>query len=716
MMIKANGEYLDFNGDIEIESRIKLFEEISTSNGDFSYDIEIQDNGFNRKILGIPRADTVKSIYQAVPSEVIDDTGQSIYLGKLQVNRISGGFISSTFFAGNTEWFALLSEPMSSLPLYRYDVDLTETNIMNSWYVSTGIVFPIVDAGALVTRSFANLKIEDFTAGFYVNTLFNEIFNPLGIKVDGDFIDSKDFNSLIVMSNGKSQDDVDARSSYAQSTSNQSITGVDKILFQDDSTFPFNDGSQNNYDSSSYTADVKMRVKLAITGHVLSIGAASFSTKIRVRVNGVNYRTYTNTGSLIETYDFNRELEVLLEAGDVLEVYGDQDSAISMDIAQGATIRITPTYIYKVFGRSSVPNWTQGEFVSNILRLFNVLPSYNTTSKTLTLDLFNNIKNKEYVDISHEVTVDTVDFSEFVSNYAKNNIFKYQESDDEDLREYNISNFISYGSGNLEIDNDYIENSNDVVESDFTSPITYLNGVFDMSMERFNFVDIEVIDDKDVTSVTNSGGTARFNMSNADDLFVTGDLVRIETDVDTYNGEWVVNAVTTTYIVVVGLTFDTTATGTATLLRHKFTTDDNVYLFFNVAFVENLFFSSHLAYVIETTPFTLTAMAYFNILGNATPINHVYKQSLSFGEVNNSLSYQLSLLESYWPLFSRILNDPVMLISSGYLKKRTFEKIKTFLRPVMIQTEETRNLYYLNRNRGYKGSERPCELELIKLN
>jgi hypothetical protein len=63
-----------------------------------------------------------------------------------------------------------------------------------------------------------------------------------------------------------------------------------------------------------------------------------------------------------------------------------------------------------------------------------------------------------------------------------------------------------------------------------------------------------------------------------------------------------------------------------------------------------------------------------------------------------------------------VLNNPVSLTASGYLKRTTFEQIKTFLRPIRIETEDTTNLYYLNRNRGYKGSERPCELELIKLN
>lgn len=721
MMLKANGEYLDFDGEIEIESQIKLFEEISTSNGDFSYDIDIQDNGQNRKALGIPLADTVKSIYQAVPSEVIDNSGQTVYTGKLQVNRIEGGFISTTFFAGNTEWFSQLSEPLSSLPLYRYDVDFTEANILASFLDDSGIVFPIIDTGALVTRSYANFKVEDFIASFYVKTLFNEIFNPKGIKVEGDFIDSPLFQKLVVTSNGRSQDEVRNRSTYVNKTTAQNNqAGPVKITFQDDSTFPYFDGSQDNFNTatSEYTADVKMRVETTV---ILFASAVSGAPNISVfeliyRINGAIYKAFSyqvnTTGGTL-----NRDLEIPLEAGDVLTINVTVTAFNNVNIVSG-TFKVTPVYIYKVFGVSSVPNWTQMEFVSNILRLFNVLPSYNTTTKTLTLDLFNNIKNKPYVDISNEIVIDAIDFSEFVSSYAKNNYFKYQESDEEDLRKYNISNFISYGSGNLTVDNDYIENSADIVESDFTSPITYLNGVFDMSMERINFVELEDFDERSITSVTDSSGTPRFNIANADDYFEPGDLVRIDTILDSYDGEWVVNTVTTTYIVVNGPTFDATTTGTATLVRHKFTTDDNVYLFINAHNLEPIsFFSSGASILIEESTNSFNAsLAYFNLLSNGRQINRVFKQSLSFGAVNHPLSSQVTLLDTYWPLFSRILNDPVMAFASGYIKKSNFEKIKTFLRPVMIQTEETRNLYYMNRNRGYKGSESPCSLELIKLN
>lgn len=722
MMIKANGEYLDFNGDIEIESQIKLFEEISTSNGEFSYDIEIQDNGYNRKILGIPRADTVKIIYQEIPSEIIDDTGQSIFMGKLQVNRIQGGFITSTFFAGNTEWFALLSEPMSSLPLYRYDVDLTEANIQASWAEDSGIVFPILDAGAIVTRSYQNLKIEDFVPCFYVKTLFSEIFLNKGIKINGDLIDDSTFNKLVIASNNRSQDDVNNRSVFANKSTVQ--TGIDnliKITFPDDSTLPFFDGSANLFSSSRYTADARMIVDVSVNVNVtLNPSTTAYVIILTIGGRPANINRSLNNPSGVSTLtgDISVEGSVELDAGEYIEIFGLPLVTGTTEFAvNSGTVKITPTYIYKAFGSTSASAWTQGEFVSNILKLFNVLPSYNVTSKTLTLDLFNNIKNKPYVDISQEVTVDVVDFSEFISNYGKNNYFSYQESEDEDLLNYNISNFISYGSGNITVNNDYISDSFDAVTSDFTAPTTYLNGVFSMSMEKINFAELEDILTEPITSITNSSGVARFNITNADSFFEVGDLVRIDTEEVGYNGDWVINAVTSTYITVRGLTFGITSTGNATRLRHKFTSDDNVYLFINTPNLDTDSFSRlSEMYLGDSTTFSNTAMCYFNLIGNDTLVNNVLKQSLSFGGINNPLSYQRSLLDTYWPLFSRVLNNPVSLTASGYLKRTTFEQIKTFLRPIRIETEDTTNLYYLNRNRGYKGSERPCELELIKLN
>ncbi len=588
MMIKVNGEYLDFDGDIETESQIKLFDEIETSNGDYSYSFDVPVTAKNLKLLGFPYPDTIKSIYRNVSCDLVDDSGFVTYSGSLQVGSISD-VIPCTFFGGNTEWFRLLSEPMSSLYLNKYDVTLTRNNIEDSWSSDSGIVFPIIDTGALVTRGFSNVMVEDFTSCFYVKTIFKEIFNAQGIKLKGDLLNDDLYNSLTVASNAKSQDDIDNRSMYANKTSDQTITSsYSKVLFQDEGTFPYFDGSNNNYVSSTYTADVKMRVKVDIN---LKMDITVTSPILTLAIIAI----YKN-GSLFKSFayfaqsgpdQFNKSYDMQLNAGDTLEIYSKSEgttfSGDNFTIKDNSTLKITPFFLYKVFGKSSVPNWTQGEFVSNVLRIFNVLPSYNVASKTLTLDLFKNIKNKEAIDISNDITIVNTDFTEFISDYGKSNLFKYQESDDEDLKQYKISNFTAYGSGELLIDNDLVENSADVLESDFTSPITYLNGVFDLSLERINFVELEEIKTKNITSVTESSGTARFNVTNANEHFAAGDLVRIQNDeVETYNGDWIVTATTATYFTARGVDYDADTTGTATLLQHKFTTDDNVYLFVNI--------------------------------------------------------------------------------------------------------------------------------------
>lgn len=707
MMIRVNEEYLDFDGDIEIEVQIKLFEEIQTSNGDYSYSFDLPKTNHNLKQLGLPFPDTIKSIYNNVPCDIIDNSGFKIHKGSLQVTRITD-VISCSFFGGNTQWFNRLNAPMNSLPLRKYDVDLTVANIQASWTKTSGIVFPILDAGAMVTRSFANFKVEDFTSTFYVKTLFKEIFNAQGIKLEGDLFKDAMFDSIGVLSNGKSQDDIDNRSSYVQKTTTQTISSLTKVTFQNETTFPYFDGSQNNFISSTYTADVKMRISLNI---ILNVTAAASILSVRIYKNGIQFLAFTM--SVGSPQVFTRNVTLDLNAFDFIEIYANNTLG-SIDIT-GGSIKITPIYIYRVFGNSSVPNWTQLQFVSNILRLFNALPSFNVDSNTLTINLFKDIKSKEPIDISDDIEIQETDYSEFVSSYAKRNVFSYQEGSDEDLRQYNINNFISYGSGALTIDNDFIENESDVLESDFTSPITYLNGVFDISMERINFVQLEDDDDKSITSVTDASGTPRFDITDADDLFTVGDLVRIDTTVDGYNGEWVVSAVTSTYITVNGPSFDVSSTGTATLLKHQFTTDNNVYLFANIQNQNNLVFSSNSSMLIENTSFISSSLAYFNLLSNGRQINTKYKQSLSFGGINNPLSYQFSLLDTYWEIFSDILSDPVMPKVNGYFHQNKYMLLKTFLQPVRIKTNETNNLYYLNRNRGYKDKHSPCYNELIKL-
>lgn len=605
----------------------------------------------------------------------------------------------------------MLTGNMTDLRLSQYDVDQTEFTIRDSWDNTSGIVWPILDAGGLSTRSNPDFKTEDFIPAFYAKTLMFEVFQQSGIKIAGELLKDWRYNNMLIAANGRSQQQVDDRTSFIGKNIPQSIpTGGDvtdavKVTFDDESN-PFFDGDTDNYDLalSQYVADVRMVVTvdylLRYTTNVIAV--------VYIFVNGVE-RTFdfraVSSGIMSKSY------KVRLNAGDILEIYSRIGLSTSGSLESG-TLMITPTYLYSAFGSASVPKWTKQQFVSQVLAPFNIIPAFDPFTKTLTLNLFDKVKEKEPIDISELIEEPEVDFTEFISDYAKNNNFKYQETDIDNLNQYNISTFLKYGSGVIQANNDFVEESKTVLESDFASPISYINGVFDMSMERIQFIEFDS-EQADITSVSTPGfDLARFNVSS--DIFEVNDLVRISDSTnESYNGEWIVQGIGAGFVQLVGPTFDTNATGKIERLLHKFSDEENVYIFLNIP--------DYSTGNVSGVPFTLNqnsvftaAFAYFNLLNTGKQINTDYKQGLSFGPIVNPLFYQRTMIEDYWNTFGRILNDPVKLRANAYLPWIIHNQID-FLRPIMIKTLETTNLYYCNRERGYQNSYTPCELELIKL-
>lgn len=719
MMLKVNGEFLDFDGDIDVDRQVRVFEEIDAAAGDFSYSFNLPWTSQNLKALGFPLPDNKsKTVYRSNDAEILGDDGITIFRGSLRVEIPRTNIdIQCSFFSGNSNWFAMLTGDMTTLRLSQYNVEQTEANIRASWLKDSGIVWPIIDTGTLITRSNEDLKTEDFTPAFYVKTLMFETFQQAGIKLAGELLDTWRYQHMTLAANGRSQEAIDNRSAYVLKTTTQVFPNVPpgpsvRLTFEDDINYPYFDGSQNNFDTTldRYTADIKMRLKVDIA-LTLSDPIATSQAFISVRRSGVNYILYTENVSGL-TAPFSKSLFINLNAGEYVDIFISTDSLDNVSVT-GGTIRFTPTYLYQAFGNTSVPKWTKQEFVNNILTLFNVIPSYDSYNKTLTLNLFNNLKSKPPIDISEFVTVIETNYADFISNYGRQNKFSYQESDIETLREYNVSKYLKYGVGSIACDNDFIPESVDVVESDFSAPVSYVNGAFDMSMERIEFVEFDT-EESEITTVTDPGfNIARFSVT--DDIFEVNDLVRIsESTNPAYNGDWLVVTVGVGYIQCSGPVFDTDATAKIEKLLHKFTTDDNVYLFLNIPNYQINKASSLNLFNINNNFFFNASIAYFNLLNTNRQINKDFKQGLSFGEIDDPLFYQRTLLEDYWSEFGRILNDPVKPRIDANLPWKVHNDID-FLRPLMIRTLETTNLYYLNLERGYKGSHLPCELELIKL-
>lgn len=717
MMLRVNGEYLDFDEDIEVDRQVKLFEEIDATAGDFSYSFNVPWTSKNIKALGFPFPDNRdKTVYQTNDAEIIGDDGITIFRGSVRpeivIEQVS---IQCSFFSGNSNWFLLLSGDMSSLNLSRYDVEQTEENIRNSWPLTSGIVWPILDTGGLITRSNADLKTEDFTPCFYVKTLMFELFQQSGLKITGELLKDPLYNSLIVASNGRSIEEINNRSAYALKDVPQALSSSSAIVTWDnDSLFPYFNGSQNNFDlSTGYNADIKMSIQidLNVTFDLNQlIPPAAATAAVEVYIDGVVQDQYPvfDTNPI-----FTRSLRYSLSANQTLSIRSFYGPTTSSGSITQATIKVTPIYLYKAFGNAAAPKLTKQEFVNNIFSVFNVIPAYDSYSKTIILNLFEGLKHKEPIDISDYITNIETDYTEFISDYGKKNNFFFQETDIDNLNEYNVSTFLKYGTGVITVNNDYLQQSVDILESDFASPISYINGAFDMSMERIQFVEYDT-ENSEITDVSTPGfGIARFGVT--DDIFEVNDLVRIsESTNSTYNGDWLVVTVGSGFIQCSGPVFDTDSTATIEKLIHKFTTEDNVYLFLNIPNY-SIAKASGLAEVFVNDNFYFNAsIAYFNLLNTNRQINKDFKQGLSFGEIDNPLFYQRTILETYWPTFQRILNDPVKLRADANFPWKIHNDID-FLRPIMIKTLETTNLYYLNLERGYKNSSIPTEIELIKL-
>lgn len=724
MMLKVGSEYLDFNGSVEVERKIKLFEDLSTSDGDVSFQFEVEDTNKNTRLLGYPVPDSsTKRVYNRIPCDLQDESGVSLYEGFLRIEQRKKRTIALSFFSGNSNWFGMIEGNLSDLDFSSYDIEQTQANIEASWSLTEGLVFPLIDHGGLITRSYPILKIEDFVGSFYVKTIFKRVFSSAGIKIQGELLKDWRFQNMLCVSNAKDQAEIDARTSFVEKNATQVVAHntLTKITWDDDSTDPYFDGAQDNFDlpNSRYVADVRESIRVDTTLVWHTTGFAPF-TLLFIYVNGAQVRVKGGDGNEDQENVVSFQFTYILNAGDILEIYVQHinDDGDAASFLRG-TIKITPLYIYKTNGNAAVPNWTSQQFISNVLRIFNVISAYDAPTATLTLNLFEKITDKEPIDLSQYLSEIDVDYTEFISDYARNSTLGYEELDYDELKRYKQGKYLSYGQGVIPIANDFLPEKKQILSSDFANPIAYINAVFDASIEKTNLIELEEGESFDFTDVADDGsGNAAFNVG-ISGAYLVGDLVRISDSTNAaYNGDHVVAAIPTTHIVLHGVPFDTAASGKATKLNYIYSSDENVFLFINIPNYAVTKFSGSTMYFNNdtSTPDTVTsiAYAYFDLINTGREVNEEYKQGLAFGSPEDLLRYMRTMTQDYWSLVERVLNDPVKPICTGVMPSNVYRSID-FLRPIFIKSLETSNKFYINKISGYISSADKFLLESIKL-
>lgn len=717
MILKVGDTVLDFSGPVENDRQAKLFEEIDAERGDFGFAAEMPDNGHNRKALGMPLADSlIGSQYLANNAVLMNDAGTPIYFGAVRVEGLKGGKIRWSFVSGNSNWFGMLRGNLSELNISKYDTLQTSANVIASWSNTSGMVYPWVDAGPLKTRRWKSARPEDFAPGLYLHTIFEEVFQRAGLKIQGEMINHPLFNQIVVLTNSKSDEETDARACNVNKVTDQTLPSnlsYVKVTFDNDSDYPYFDGSANNFSlvNNRYTADLEMDLNVKLT---LQLSAAHW-TGIVLYKNG-NPTTSHVSVSTTDTNTLNTNIHLV--AGDYIEFYARNQvsGGPSVDIISG-NLEIKPTYIFKSFAKSTLPKWTKQQFVSNVLQIFNAIPAYDPFTKTVTFNLFDKLKGKPSIDLSEYITgpIET-DYVDFISNYGKRNTFSYSETSEEETERYNASSDVKYGAGVLVANNDFIQDSADVISSDFAAPISYIHPAFNCSMDRMELIELadgEV--DAQFTGVQDDGaGNAQFMLTDADDIFNVGELVRIESDDTQYNGEYIIGQVTSTFFSLSGGVFYTNNPGKVTRMRYENTSNDDVFIVVHTGLRDIDDFSQESLFYLGTSSRLTWGHSYFNLLATGKPVDSIFKQGLCFGRVNNPLAFQRTLIDAFWQQFYRVINNPVKLLCPANLPETVNAKLD-FLTPVSIKTLTSTNEYYVNKIEGYQGQQYQCTLELIQL-
>lgn len=732
MLVKVGENYLDLppGESIDMERKAKLFQDISTADGDVSFAFNLSKTSNTVKALEAYFNFIGKPIYSGIQSEIQSDDGITLHKGILKVEKEYKTTFQCTFYSGNSNFIGLITGNVKDLDLSQYDIDLTLVNAVNSWTLSSGIVFPIIDKGKLSERLSSSLIFDErIDEDLYLNNdlqpflfcqdIFKKIFSNAGLKITGALLNDWTFQNLIITCNpGNSKSILDSRSTLAGKTTTQAITSGSFVkVTWIDNVDPYVDGDNNNFDEANdrWVASEACVIKLSVA---IDFSSPSQQKAVAIYKNGV----------ILDVNDFYLNKGVFsyiaadVVAGDYYEVYAKAYTT-NCNINIGSFFRIDVTKIKKVFAKDIQPDLQNIDFIRNIFKMFNVVPTYDAYSKTVNLELFKNIKNKTPQNLSQYIDVESVeiDYYEFINDYAKKNNFTYQQSSVSEIEEYNKTNVVSWGNGSIDLDNSYLQEETSIFDCDFTAPHQYINDAFGISLMKLNFLgDYTEQTEHNLDSVADNGGVARFFYSGTPSFSRSvGDLFYVKpTNNDRYYGTGVVSAVGTvginSYFELEGVAFQDDALGTFTKINYSQESNDeiNVALFVKQTNVTDFSTVTDRIYI-NSNFYTVAAYAYFIRQYQGLSVDGI-NQGLGFGSIQGLNSRQRTMTETYYPTTEKILNDPIKITAEFFLPKSVYTRLD-FTRPIEIRTDQINGLFYLNKDIGYKDSFKACKIELIKL-
>lgn len=480
-----------------------------TASSSFSTTAKIPATNENVSKLGFK---TVVSIHQYGTVEIIKARllagDNELDKGFIRINEIdlNDREISLTFFGRNVDWFTKLKGlELRDIDLSIYDHENSEANINSDR--TEGYIYLPVNYGGVSDRATATIYSNEIYPAMFVRDLIKHIFKDIGYKVKGSLFSRPELSRMLIPYSGleplHSNEWIDSHSFKATGngvllySSLASVTYGQKVHFALTKVELNNTSFINtkksiagdfNESSSSYVATEPMLVDLNIKLLVQTVGIGINKMIFYIYINGSMYYTSPHVYS---EFEFNLS-DITLNAGDYVEIYAmpvasfplmrivmrEEATALTDDIYTGdvhswwaitpkKTIVINSKYQMSWF----LPKLKQSDFIEWVLFHFNCIVSFDSKTNSVVINTMNDlsVSNSEdwsdKIDLAQPISKDLVDF---VSDYSKKNICKYEHEKEDIVTEaYLTDNGVEYGQGSIDISNDYLDTENEYYTAPF---------------------------------------------------------------------------------------------------------------------------------------------------------------------------------------------------------------------------------------------------------
>lgn len=714
MRLRRGTEYLEFDEDIPISYETAWSQSISSARI-VSAQFDIPATHQNITVLGLTDiSQKNKEIYHTYTWTL--EAGSKNIVGTLRIEGTDNGIVSCSFLSDGFDFLKLITGKLADITFQNYTFTGFDTN-------EEGWVSPLVNNGnntRMVTGDFSNYGALNNLPCFYVKTIIQNLFNGLGIKLQGDITKDWIYNHLVISNNSVRVEYnnayIDSKTVFVGKTASQAVAAPNTVISFNEGGIYFDNPSlwddANDEYLSEFSQDLISEINIITdtSGNytvaiVDSIGTVMVFFTILGQASGYKKVAWDTTVAgevfhVIITKIGGGAFNIL--AGSSLKIYPfNRFSYNGVDIKTDPLAEYLPNFI--------MPSMTNKDFVSFVFGIFNPVISFNPSNKTLTVNLFKNVKTNE-VDWSDKLISYTTDYTEFISDYGKRSTVVWDDPDDEFIESYNDRNVNQFAGGAIEVENDFIDEEKEILEIPFAPTMQELNDVASAQLPTFNFFErsysTQVVS---VTSVTNSAGNARFD--NANSSWVEGQYVELSGFTEpTYNGIGKIEAISGTNFTVEGVAYVSNDTGLATLITIQEEKQTPRLLLVLNTLVGNFSSLQSIDYGSTTKSTVPYAWVVKPTIGK--PID-TQKNILAFDPVNITGFDGITLKQNYYREFEAMVNDPVKLIGSFNLTEKDFLNLDAST-AIRLKTKEFNCLFFLSKIPDYLSSQSEG-VELIKL-